>query len=78
MVERRGFMTVFLENPDETLVTRAAINVNGTFLAVGSHIGVNQLIGGINLHSWRYYDIAVEDRAGILYVQGFFREEPTA
>lgn len=75
MIERREFRSVFQEDPtDHSLTTLAPINVNGVSMPRGFLITINQIVGGINMHGWRYYDVAVEDRNGTLYIQGFFND----
>ena len=73
-IERKKFREVFSENlPDEILTTLVPISINGVELPQGYSIPVNAVIGGVKFHSWRYNDVAVENRSGIYFVTGFYR-----
>jgi len=67
------FLDVFQENSDGSLTPKRAIFVNGISFGPGTIFQKGVAFGGIDFHLYKYWDIAGEERDGVLVVTGFFQ-----
>ncbi len=74
-MQRFRFLDVFQENPDGTLSPRRAVHINGVSFGPGASFGQGVSFGGVNIHQYKYFDIAgIERQDGVLEIRGFYTQ----
>jgi hypothetical protein len=76
MKERKKFRDVFKEDKDEKLTLLNDIVVKGERFSKEQIFALDEPIGGVNFHKYRYLDLAVEvGEGGVLTIVGFYSTE---
>lgn len=70
--DRERFNTIFNETEDGTLEPRVQVKINGVTFGPGVKIGKGVAFGGIDLHLYKNYDLAVEKKNGIVVIKGVY------
>ncbi len=73
-MQKYKFSDVFQEELNGALTPKVRININGTEIGAGTSIGRGTVIGGIDLHQYKYLDIAGEYVGEVFHVKGFFKQ----
>ena len=72
--QRYKFLDIFKENSDGSLTPKKQIHVNGVNFGPGVNFQKGVAFGGIDFHLYKYWDIEVEDKDGILDIKGFYQQ----
>lgn len=76
MKEKRKFRDIFKEDKDEKLTLLSNIIVKGEKFTKDQVFALNETIGGVDFHKFRYLDLAVEvGQDGVLTIVGFYPSE---
>ncbi len=74
MVSRHKFLDVFTENSDGSLTPKIPIFVNGISFNSSVTFQKGVAFGGIDFHLYKYWDIAAEEKDGVLNIMGFYQQ----
>lgn len=72
MIKRYRFPDIFEEKADGSLTPKKVIEVNGVTFGTGVSFGSGVSFGGVNFHEYKFFDIAAEEKNGILVIKGFY------
>ncbi|MFZ2205227.1 MAG: hypothetical protein WAV23_01405 [Minisyncoccia bacterium] len=74
MEKRYNFLDIFTENSDGSLTPKRQIFVNGISFGPGVVFQKGVAFGGIDFHLYKYWDIAVDEKDGVLNIKGFYQQ----
>ncbi len=73
ITSRFGFRDIFQDNYDGSLSPKRDISINGITFGPSVSFQKGVFFGGIDLHLYKYKDIAAhEDNGGVLVIDGFY------
>lgn len=75
-LERKRFREIFEEDTEtECLKLLVSVKVKDTVFPTGTTFASPQGLGGIDFHTFRYLDVAVEKEGEVYEIKGFFAKE---
>jgi hypothetical protein len=73
-MQRFPFLAVFNENSDGSLTPKRQIHINGINFGPGTIFNKGVAFGGVDFHLYKYWDIAGEEKDGVLVILGFYQQ----
>ena len=73
-MQRYKFLDIFQENTDSSLTPKRQIHINGISFGPGVNFQKGVAFGGIDFHLYKYWDIAGEEKDGVLDIKGFYKQ----